>query len=126
MKEVLSLMRNGRSGALASAPARSGAGLAALLGYGPRQALANSLPQQRESLGDVLSRSIPSTLQEVLAHSLGVDPHEQQQQQEPDDQQEPEPDTSTASKLPPLPELPPLAESLAVFEQWRGTGDAHE
>ena len=60
------------------------------------------------------------TLQEILADSLGVDPHKQQEPEE----QEPEvdtaePDMSTASKLPPLPDLPSLAESLATLQGHR-------
>ena len=39
-------------------PSRSGAGLAILLSQGPRQALGNGVPRQREPLGDVLQRSL--------------------------------------------------------------------
>ena len=102
-------------------PQRPGAGLTALLGLAPRQAL--GIPTlQREPLGDVLSRSLPKTLPELLAERLGVDPHEQREPQEPEpevDTAEPEPDMSTA---PPPVVVPPLVDSIAAL-QGRRAGD---
>ena len=72
----------------------------------------------RENLGDVLQRSMPKTLPELLAGNLGVDLNEQ-----PDPEPEPEVDTAEPepepSKLPPLPDLPSLAESLSTLQRHR-------
>lgn len=104
-------------------PSRPGADLAVLLGLVPRQALGDSHPQQPESLGDVLSRSLPKTLQEALAEALGVDAnaHVDETDAAGHDDQEPATDAAAAGSPPrklDFPPLPPLPQLLDSISKW--------
>ena len=72
MGQVSELMRSGLIGALPFAPTRSAGDVLSLLEHS-RQTRARPLSELHETLGEALELSIPKTLQEVLAGSLGVD-----------------------------------------------------